>query len=120
MRSKLIVLALAFVIAWFTPLAFAATPPSVLGVTSTALTAAQTPTPDGSMERWLGLGASTDRAGAPPPDETCWLEYRWKDNGCSGCYLKMRMEQQQRLCCQYTGCRAWQNTGAWTCGYVCL
>jgi len=105
MRSKLTILLVALVVAAVAPLALAATP---------------APSPNSAVEQALGLSSSTDRAAAPSPDENCWIEYRWVSDGCSGCYLKMRMKEQDRLCCQYTGCRAWQDTGKWTCNYACL
>lgn len=112
MRSKLIAFALALVA--LAPWAAAGTPESA----ATSGTA-QTLTSDAAMEQWLGLG--TARGGGPTPDQYCWLEYRWAATGdCTSCYLKMRMLQEERLCCQYTGCGNWAKNGKSTCGYACM
>lgn len=114
MRSKWIVLVLAFVAASYAPGSAAV---QAASPTAPVVAAAAAPSADSVLERSLGLSAASERGGTP--DQYCWIETRWVTNGCGGCYLKARLEQQERQCCQYTGCGSWQNNGNWTCNYAC-
>lgn len=59
----------------------------------------------------------------PTPQEYCWIESRWTYAGycCTKSWgLAAVLRLQERLCCQYTGCRSWENTNTTSCsGYPC-
>lgn len=59
----------------------------------------------------------------PSPAEYCWVESRWTYAGycCTKSWgLAAVLRLQERLCCQYTGCRSWENTPTTSCsGYPC-
>lgn len=50
--------------------------------------------------------------------ENCWIESRWVDSGCCNSarpYSTIFLKQQDRTCCEFTGCGGWQYTGATNC-----
>jgi hypothetical protein len=57
-------------------------------------------------------------APAPAVAENCWLQSRWVVIGCCG-FSHTKLKQQERLCCEFTGCRSWQDTGATKCEGAC-
>jgi len=56
-------------------------------------------------------------APAPAAAENCWLATRWVNAGCCGAHKKIK--QQEGVCCEFTGCRGWSDTGATQCNGVC-
>lgn len=55
---------------------------------------------------------------APAAAEFCWTESRWVVVGCCG-FSHTKLAQEERLCCQFTGCRSWGGTGATKCEGAC-
>jgi len=54
----------------------------------------------------------------PAAAENCYIQERWVVIGCCG-FSHKKLKQQDRLCCEFTGCRSWQDTGATKCSGVC-
>jgi hypothetical protein len=76
------------------------------------------------------IGEQTDAEPAPErleldlfnPDPTpagyCWSESRWVTSGCCG-FSHKKLVQQERDCCEASGCSSWSNTGASKCESAC-
>lgn len=56
-------------------------------------------------------------APAPASAENCILKWRWVDDGCCGPHRQVK--QQEEVCCEFTGCHGWSDTGATKCDGVC-
>lgn len=46
---------------------------------------------------------------SPLAAEYCWIESKSEAAGCCG--NKRKINQYDRTCCQFTGCRSWEYTG---------
>jgi len=53
----------------------------------------------------------------PAVAEFCLPKTRWVLAGCCGSHQKIK--QQEGLCCEFTGCRNWTDTGATQCTATC-
>lgn len=54
---------------------------------------------------------------APATAGFCWTESRWVNAGCCGAHKKIK--QQERDCCEASGCSGWSDTGNTQCNGVC-
>jgi len=54
---------------------------------------------------------------APAAAGHCWTEARWVNAGCCGAHKKIK--QQERDCCEGSGCGGWSDTGNTQCAGVC-